>query len=218
MAAILDKQTLISMRTLVVGLGRTGESVMRYLQRIDSVFEVADEKLNTVRQEELAENFPGVRFHDVFSESLFEKYDLLIVSPGVPLTLDSIKAAQNNGVRIASDVELFAAQCDAPLIAVTGSNGKSTVVEWLGCVLNHHGHKTIVAGNIGTPVLDVLENEVDIVVLELSSFQLELLEELKTISAVVLNVSEDHMDRYDSFSDYAAVSYTHLTLPTTPYV
>ena len=121
MAAILDKQTLTSMRTLVIGLGRTGESVMRYLQRIGAPFEVADEKIDPARQEELAANFSDVRVHSVFAESLFAEFDLLILSPGVPLALDSIKAARRNGVRIASDVEIFSAQSDASLIAVTGS-------------------------------------------------------------------------------------------------
>ncbi len=204
MAAILDKQTLTSMRILVVGLGRTGESVMRYLQRIGATIEVADENFDPVRQAALVESFPNVRFHSGFSESLFSDFELLIVSPGVPLMLESIQGARKRGVRVASDVEIFAAQWNAPLIAVTGSNGKSTVVEWLGCVLNRNGRKALVAGNIGTPVLDVLETVADVAVLELSSFQLELLDQVTTLSAVVLNVSEDHMDRYDSFSDYAA--------------
>lgn len=192
------------MRILVVGLGRTGESVVRYLQRANATIEVADEHLDTARQAEFTKKFSDIPVHTCFSESLFAQFDLLVVSPGVPLMHESLRAAREHGVRIAGDIELFAAQCKASLIAVTGSNGKSTVVEWLGCVLGASDRKAVVAGNIGTPVLDVLDVAADIVVLELSSFQLELLDELATVSAVVLNVSEDHMDRYDSFTDYAA--------------
>ena len=142
-----------------------------------------------------------------FDAGLLMKQDLLVVSPGVALATPQIQQAIAHGVPVVGDVELFARYkpAGAKVIAITGSNGKSTVTTLVGNMCRAAGLKTVVAGNIGLPVLDTLTGEVpDIYVLELSSFQLETTASLDAAAATVLNLSEDHMDRYDSMADYAA--------------
>jgi len=130
----------------------------------------------------------------------------MVISPGVPRSLQALQSAQAAGVDIVGDIELFAqAIGDTPVIAVTGSNGKSTVVSWLAHVLAHCGKRAKLCGNIGTPALDSIDADTELYVLELSSYQLESTSSLKTISATVLNISDDHMDRYTSIEHYAQV-------------
>jgi UDP-N-acetylmuramoylalanine--D-glutamate ligase len=200
--AIKDKQVL------VLGLGDTGLSALRWLSRQGAVLSVADTReyppgLETVRAE-----MPQVAIHlGVFSDELLQHQDLLVVSPGVPLATQQIQQAIAQGVAVAGDVELFAQYkpAGAKVIAITGANGKSTVTTLVGEMCKAAGLKTVVAGNIGLPVLDTLNGEVpDIYVLELSSFQLETTASLDADAATVLNLSEDHMDRYDGMAAYAA--------------
>jgi UDP-N-acetylmuramoylalanine--D-glutamate ligase len=136
----------------------------------------------------------------------FNGVDLVVISPGVPLSDPVIQAAIANGVEVVGDVELFARyrNKNAKVIAITGANGKTTVTTLVGEMCKAAGLKTIVAGNIGLPVLDALTmQDPDVYVLELSSFQLETTSTLTIDAATMLNLSEDHMDRYDSFQDYA---------------
>ena len=131
---------------------------------------------------------------------------MIVVSPGVPLSEPEIKSAINRGIAVIGDVELFAQyrSPNAKVIAITGANGKTTVTTLVGEMCKAAGLKTIVAGNIGLPVLDALAMETpDVYVLELSSFQLETTSNLVVDAATMLNLSEDHMDRYASFQDYA---------------
>lgn len=191
---------------VVIGLGKTGLSCVRFLKRLECDVVVIDTREMPPGKEELANEFPEV---SVYTGTL-EKFDLtqaqeLIVSPGISIKSKSIADAQAAGVSVAGDVELFARSVDAPVIAVTGSNGKSTVVTLIGKALETTDLKVCVAGNIGLPVLDALStyHDVDVWVLELSSFQLETTHSLRAKVAVNLNVSDDHMDRYDSLDDYA---------------
>ena len=191
---------------VVIGLGKTGLSCVRFLKRLECEVAVIDTRSEPPGREELAATFPDVPL----LTGALDKYDLtqaqeLIVSPGVSIRTKSIAKAQAAGVSVAGDVELFARSVSAPVIAVTGSNGKSTVVSLLGKSLEQAGYDVCVAGNIGLPVLDALSccENVDVWVLELSSFQLETTHSLRAKVAVNLNVSEDHMDRYDSLDDYA---------------
>jgi len=177
-----------------------------------------DSDRNTDINDTMSANTRGPVFHRELSASLCTSYDVIVLSPGVPRTLPCIVAAIESGVVVVGDVALFASAAQGkPLIAVTGSNGKSTVVTWLGHVLEACGRRAVVCGNIGLPVLDSLlgDEEVDnvVYVLELSSYQLESTCNLQATSAVVLNVSDDHMDRYDSIEHYAAVKrviYQHV--------
>ena len=196
-----------SCRTLVVGLGETGLSVARYLLRHGVTVAVVDSRENPPGLERLRKELPAdvALFLGGFREEAFARAEQIVVSPGVPLALPEIAAARARGVAVIGDVELFAQTATAPVIAVTGSNGKSTVVTLVGAMARRAGLDARVGGNIGTPALDLLEaHEPDLYVLELSSFQLETLQSLSPCAAVVLNVSEDHLDRYRDMHEYAA--------------
>ena len=192
---------------LVLGLGDTGLSALRWLQAQGARLSVADSRETPPNIDTLKAEFPTVSVKTgAFTSSLFSKIDLVVVSPGVPLSEPEIQAAVANGVSVVGDVELFAQYRDkaAKMIAITGANGKTTVTTLVGEMCKAAGLKTIVAGNIGLPVLDALSMPTpDVYVLELSSFQLETTSNLHVDAATMLNLSEDHMDRYASFQDYA---------------
>jgi UDP-N-acetylmuramoylalanine--D-glutamate ligase len=163
--------------------------------------------------ERIAAEVPGAEIcGGGFADALFREADLMVISPGVPRSEPAVQAAAARGVPLAGDVELFARELlerrsAAKVLAVTGSNGKSTVTTLAGAMCRQAGLETTVAGNIGLPVLDALEAEErapDVYVLELSSFQLESTESLAPDAAAMLNLSEDHLDRYRDLDDYAA--------------
>ncbi len=191
------------MKTIIIGLGKTGLSVARFLARQGEAFSVCDTRSEVPGLSEFKKDFPGV---DVFCGELNAEYlkqaDRLVVSPGVWVKTPAILEAQEAGVEIIGDIELFAREARAPIIAITGSNGKTTVTTLMGEMARASGFNVGVGGNIGTPALDLLLEPHDLYVLELSSFQLETTYSLKAAAAVVLNVSEDHMDRYDSSQAY----------------
>ena len=206
-ANIMAEQFDNTRRTLVVGLGETGLSVLRYLARRGVPVAVVDSRAQPPALERLRnENIADVAlFLGGFSDEAFARAEQLVVSPGVALDEPQIAAARARGVPVTGDIELFAQAARAPVIAVTGSNGKSTVVTLLGAMARRAGKDVRVGGNLGTPALDLLaDQEPDLYVLELSSFQLETVQSLRPRAAVVLNVSEDHMDRYHTLQDYAA--------------
>ncbi|MBT8439219.1 MAG: UDP-N-acetylmuramoyl-L-alanine--D-glutamate ligase, partial [Gammaproteobacteria bacterium] len=191
-------------KTLVVGLGVTGMSVVRFLAERGEAVAVTDTRDIPPGLDELKEHFPDVaRFVGGFDERAFVSADRLVVSPGVSLSDHCITQAIEQGIPVIGDVELFAQYVDAPVVAITGSNGKTTVTTLLGNMAVESGLNVGVGGNIGTPALDLLNKGYDLYVLELSSFQLETVESLKPVASVVLNVSEDHMDRYQGMEDYA---------------
>ena len=192
---------------LVLGLGETGLSALRWLERQGARLSVADTRENPPGIEALAAELPTVKvYRGAFTVAMFNDVDLIVVSPGVSLKELEIQAAIARGVQVVGDVELFAQYrpTSAKVIAITGANGKTTVTTLVGEMCKAAGLKTIVAGNIGLPVLEVLSMETpDVYVLELSSFQLETTNTLQIDAATMLNLSEDHMDRYASFQDYA---------------
>lgn len=197
-------ELLHNKRVLVVGLGVTGASVVRYLHSEQVAFDVVDENARPSAQ--LRDCLLGVQIHEVLDASLCCAYDVLVVSPGVPRSLPAIHAAIEQGIEVIGDIELFAhAIGNTPVIAVTGSNGKSTVVSWIAHVLENCGKPAKLCGNIGLPALDSIDDEAELYVLELSSYQLESTYSLFALSATVLNVSDDHLDRYESIEHYAAI-------------
>jgi len=195
----------MSRQAIVVGLGETGMSCVPYLRGAGYEVLVCDSRSTPPLMASLQERYPGVPLlTGPFREDVFVGVDLLVVSPGVSAKEPAIRAAARNGVAIVGDVELFARVCDAPVIAITGSNGKSTVTTLVGDMLTRSGLRVAVAGNIGLPVLTLLGHAApDVYVLELSSFQLETTVSLNAQAATVLNVSPDHMDRYDDLAEYA---------------
>ncbi len=193
-------------RSLVVGLGSTGLSCARYLAGLGDAVAITDSREQPPGLEVLQQELPQVAvFLGGFAPEAFEHAERIVVSPGVSVHEPLIAAARERGVEILGDVELFARIASAPIVAVTGSNGKSTVVSLLGEAARQAGQRVAVGGNIGTPVLDLLQQDTpDLYVLELSSFQLETTDSLHARAAVVLNISADHMDRYRDLQDYMA--------------
>jgi len=192
--------------TLVVGLGLTGMSVVRHLRRQGHEVVVVDSRQQPPGMAELEAQYPEVALYTGgFDEALFIGAEQLVVSPGVPMTEPAIVHAREHGVKAMGDIEMFAREVSAPVIAITGSNGKSTVTALVGDMARQAGLNVAVGGNIGTPALDLLEQPADLYVLELSSFQLELLQSLRPVAATVLNISADHMDRYQDLAHYSEV-------------
>ncbi len=201
------KISLKDKKVLVLGLGETGLSCARWLAAQGAILSVADTRNNPPGLGALKSALPQVSTHTgAFQAAHFAEADLIVISPGVPLSTPEIQAAINRGVDVVGDVELFGQYrpSNAKVIAITGANGKTTVTTLVGEMCKAAGLKTIVAGNIGLPVLDTLSmEEPDVYVLELSSFQLETTRHLQIDAATMLNLSQDHMDRYGSLQDYA---------------
>ena len=201
------KIALKDKKVLVLGLGETGLSSLRWLAAQGARLSVADTRDNPPGLDTLKAELPQVTIHTgAFKPTSFADVDLIVASPGVALSEPEIQAAVQRGVSVVGDVELFAQYrpTSAKVIAITGANGKTTVTTLVGEICKAAGLKTIVAGNIGLPVLEALMMETpDVYVLELSSFQLEATSNLQIDAATMLNLSEDHMDRYASFQDYA---------------
>lgn len=189
---------------VVVGLGKTGLSCIRHLTRLGCQIAVTDSRDNPPELNEIQNHFPEVKLSlGGFNRLLCARAHRLIVSPGVSTHEPEIAQAAARGIPIIGDIELFAQQAQAPMVAVTGSNGKSTVTSLVGDMAKAAGLKVKVGGNLGTPALDLLEEvPPDLYVLELSSFQLETTYSLKTLAATLLNISADHMDRYQNLTEY----------------
>ena len=199
-----------SSKVVVVGLGDTGVSVAHYLKNMGFEFAICDSRNKPPVTEAFYQQMADIPvFTGGFDEAAFNVASHLVVSPGVPLNERVIIKAMANGVKVLSDIDLFACSVDAPIIAITGSNGKSTVTTLLGEMAKEAGKRVAVGGNIGIPALDLLrfnsddENDVELYVLELSSFQLERTSALNAVAATVLNISADHLDRHGDIKAYA---------------
>ncbi|GBE07211.1 UDP-N-acetylmuramoylalanine--D-glutamate ligase [bacterium BMS3Bbin11] len=190
----------------VIGLGQSGLAAAVFLSKQGLDVDVYDSSNKPVLRQQLAQQLPDVQLHcGSLAVEHWSNDSLLVVSPGVPLSHPDLAPLLATGVRPIGDVELFAQCVRSPVIAITGSNGKSTVTALVGEILQHAGRRAAVGGNIGVPVLELLDDDKnDIYVLELSSFQLETTWSLKPAIAVVLNIAADHMDRYSGMDDYIA--------------
>jgi len=191
-------------RKVIVGLGQTGLSFARYLQRQGESFRIVDSRQQPPGLEEARQAFPQLEIElGDFQEQTLLAAEELLVSPGVDLRQPVFDKARQAKIPLNSDISIFAASIQAPIAAITGSNAKSTVVSLLGVMAERAGLDVAVAGNIGKPVLDLLdEKERQLYVLEISSFQLESTHELGAEVACILNISTDHMDRYDAEQEY----------------
>ena len=203
---IEEMANLSHKRVLVVGLGQTGYSCARYLSKQGIEVAVTDSREHPPALDDLQTEYPDIAvFVGGFNSEAFTRATCLIVSPGISLREPLIAEARARGAEIIGDIELFARNANAPIVAITGSNGKSTVTSLLGEMTKAAGLDVRVGGNIGIPALDLLhEPRPDLYVLELSSFQLETTESLNACAAAILNISEDHMDRYHNLNDYTA--------------
>ena len=191
---------------VIVGLGETGLSCARHLAQAGKPFVITDNRDEPPALPRLKAMLPDARLAlGGFDVRLLDTARQLIVSPGVSLSEPFVTAARNRNIPVLGDTELFARLVDAPVAAVTGSNGKSTVTTMLQHVLQRAGRRVAAGGNLGRPALDLLNDEgVEFYLLELSSFQLERTHSLKPDVAAVLNLSPDHMDRYPDLAAYAA--------------
>jgi UDP-N-acetylmuramoylalanine--D-glutamate ligase len=193
-------------RALVLGLGRTGLSCARYLRRKGLAVRVADTRSQPPGLDALRAHVPDAELRTgPFDMSLLEQIAQIVISPGLSLREPVAAEALRRGLPVVGDIELFAREAQAPIAAVTGTNGKSTVTTLVAALANAAGRTAVAGGNLGEPALELLARAVpDLYVLELSSFQLETTHSLRTATATVLNVTPDHMDRYDTLADYAA--------------
>ena len=198
-------------RVVIVGLGKTGLSVARFLTRMRVDYEIIDSRNRPPEWETLKDELTEVAvFLGDFKSVIFDGATHILVSPGVALGEPVIqKVIMAGKVRLISDIDLFCCMIDVPVVAITGSNGKSTVTTLLGLMAQAAGERVQIGGNLGTPVLDLLsETKTELYVLELSSFQLERTVLLEPVVATVLNISADHMDRYKHLADYAKQKQT----------
>lgn len=192
-------------KVLIVGLGKTGLSCAHFLSACDADVAITDSREEPPFLSRLQQELPEIAvFVGNFDELAFHRAEIIVVSPGISLREPLIVEARARGARIIGDIELFAWFVDVPAVAITGSNGKSTVTTLVGEMFHRSGIKAGVGGNIGTPALDLFREDNQVCVLELSSFQLETTESLDPVAAVILNISEDHLDRYDTLADYTA--------------
>lgn len=189
--------------TVVVGLGATGLSVARFLARRGEPFVAVDTRTAPPGLEEFRRMAPDVpvELGELNAATLLGA-NRIVVSPGLDTQHPALRRARDQGVALCGDIELFAAAARAPVVAITGSNGKSTVTTLVGEMARAAGKNVGVGGNLGTPALDLLVDDRDLYVLELSSFQLELVHHLNAHVATVLNLSPDHMDRYAALAHY----------------
>lgn len=194
-------------KILIVGLGVTGKSVLRFLMQKGASITVTDRR----KESEIDADISSLRKKGIQMElgrhniKTFTRADLIILSPGVPHTLTPVVTARKNGVPVWGEIELASHFIQQPIIAVTGTNGKTTTTALLGKLLENSGFKVFVGGNIGNPLINAVDNKehVEIIVAEISSFQLDTIDTFRPAVAVLLNVTDDHLDRYPDFTTYA---------------
>jgi UDP-N-acetylmuramoylalanine--D-glutamate ligase len=195
-------------RVLVVGLGKSGIASALFLADRGARVAVSDTK----SAEELHHEIPQLLDHGIVVEAgyhgerTFKEQELIVISPGVPADVPQLLQARQAGIPVIGEVELASHFLKGQIVAITGSNGKTTTTTLAGEIIAASGNKTLVGGNIGTPAISFVESATDDawIVLEVSSFQLETIETFHPKIAVVLNVTPDHLDRHHTFENYAA--------------
>jgi len=189
---------------LVVGLGLSGYSSARFLLRQGYRCRLQDTRYLPPYLNSLRDEFGALEFEaGPLNSEMMAWADVVVVSPGVSVRQDALQQAAASGKTVLGDIELFAHLVVKPVVAITGSNGKSTVTTLVSEMIRCDQHAVAVGGNLGTPALDLLEQEdVDYYVLELSSYQLETTSSLRPKIAALLNLCEDHLDRYPTYTDY----------------
>ncbi len=198
---------LAAKKILIVGLGRTGLAAARFLHQQGARIMATD----TADETTLGDTVEQLRHMGVdvelgaHSSRVFQESDLIVVSPGVSHTIAPIVAARSKGVEVVGEVELAARFIKAPLVAVTGTNGKTTTTKLLGQMLQNSGMTTFVGGNIGNPLIEYVSSgqKEQLVVAEISSFQLDTIDRFRPHVSILLNITADHLDRYPDFEAYA---------------
>ena len=188
---------------LILGLGKTGVSIARFLTKQQVAFRIADNRnappfLSQFKSQFNTENL----FLGDWKPELLNNIDEVIISPGIAQNEAIVVLARASNIPVISDIELFSRHANAPIIGITGSNGKSSVTQLLGEMIANDGNRVAIGGNIGKPALECLSDKIDYYVLELSSYQLDYTQNLTLLTGVVLNITPDHLDRYPSFEHY----------------
>lgn len=190
-------------KSAIVGLGRTGMSCAEFLSVHGKNFFAVEENPESAGAQDFRRRFPEAELRlGAMAMDSFDGASEIIASPGVSLDKAPLQSARDRGVPIRSDIDLFVEYADAPIVAITGSNAKSTVTTLVGQMAERAGRNVAVGGNLGIPALELLGEDAELYVLELSSFQLERTEHTNAEVAVVLNISPDHMDRYANLQEY----------------
>lgn len=197
------KQDFSGQKVVVIGAGLSGQALVRYLVSRGASVALSDQRQRSrIAGLDSLENLP-VRFdlggHDL---QLFEQADLIAVSPGVPLDCEPLKLAASLNIPLLGEVEIAAIEIEAPIIGITGTNGKSTTTSLIGEIMQAWGKKTFIGGNIGTPLVEACGKDYDILAVELSSFQLETVRKFHPRFGLLLNLSADHLDRYSDLHSY----------------
>lgn len=202
----LNLAQLKDKKIVVLGAGLTGLSCVRFLHAHAIYCSVIDSRPNVIEVAEFEQSYPKCKLVlGIWDQKIISGADLLIVSPGIDMSKPEISSCITKQCLVIGDIELYCQLSETPILAVTGSNGKSTVVSLLHYLGNALGFNVQLGGNIGKPVLENIEQKIDCLVLELSSFQLETLKSMKAIAGTVLNVSDDHLDRHKTFENYRAI-------------
>src|SRR3990170_2056476 len=198
-------------KALVVGLGKSGIAASQLLHRHGAIVTATDSNpVETLSDDAKDLQSLGVKIEaGGHRTESFISSDLIVLSPGVSKEIEPVAMAKGRGIRVISEIELACRFIDSPVIAITGSNGKSTTTTLIGEILKAGGHTVFVGGNIGTPLSDYVlsGNTADWIVAEISSFQLETIEEFRPKISILLNVSPDHLDRYHNVSEYAEAKF-----------
>ena len=190
---------------LILGMGITGLSVARFFTNNNEIFRIADSRkepslLKTFQKEHLLDNC----YMGEWSKSILEDIDEVIISPGIAQSETIVQWIREKKIKLLSDIELFGRHSNAPIIGITGSNGKSTVTQLLGEMALASRLNAVICGNIGSPVMESISDTADLYIVELSSYQLDYTSELDLFAGVITNISPDHLDRYPNYEAYIA--------------
>lgn len=187
----------------IIGTGITGLSVARFLARQNLAFTLLDTRSSPPNLDSIQQEFPGIKVAcGELDVNTLLACDEIVVSPGVAISTPAIAHAKAAGIPVVGDIELFVRYAQAPIVAITGSNAKSTVTTLVGEMAKNAGINVAVGGNLGTPALDLIQDGIELYVMELSSFQLETVTKLNAKVATILNISADHLDRYPDMRAY----------------
>ena len=201
----IDSQKAKTLNYLILGLGKTGLSMVTSLCKEGLNFIAADSRETTPGMELLKNKYPNIKIYSgSFSNLKLEGIDIILKSPGINLYDPIIQRAMERGIHILTEIDLFFSKVRAPVVAITGSNGKSTVTTLVGLVAESEGLNVGVGGNLGTPMLELINSSRDLYVLELSSYQLELVDDMHGAISCILNITPDHIDRHKTIQNYIA--------------
>ena len=188
---------------LILGMGLTGLSVARFYSKKNIDFRIADSRLSPPMLQIMKQENLLIDFHlGEWNKNLLDDISEIIISPGIAESEKIVSWSRKKSIPIISDIELFGRYAKAPIVGISGSNGKSTVTQLLGEMAHNDGKNAVVCGNIGKPVMDSLSDDADVYIVEISSYQLDYTNKINLLTGVITNITPDHLDRYVDFNAY----------------